>query len=218
MLMSGCRPRKSTKKTPPEKVSVSLQEMVKDYMKKNPEIVRIREMRDVSHQDCHDIYLKTLEDMTDYICGRNNAIKVPDGPPYEFDNHQWPLRCKSRQHLVNVIADSLKNIDVFEFEDFEDLMQEVEKHEVSYFGETSKYDFALRYGWQKGIRPERYVYVHSKPRMAAQYLVELGYLSEIKKLERKMKLEKYKELLLPGMTAHDIEHFLCVYHDEIVKL
>ncbi len=198
--------------------TTKLEDLVKDYLTKKYEDPKYPDKDVSTTQEWHDIYLSSLEDMTDFICGTHNEIKAPDGPPYKFDNHQWPLRCKSRQHLVNDIAESLKNIDDLKFDDFEDLMNEVEKHKVSYFGDTAKYDFALRYGWKKGIRPERYVYVHSKPRLSAQHLVDHGYLKEIKQLERKMKLEKYKELLLPGMTAHDIEHFLCCYHDEIFTL
>ena len=216
--MSKCIPcRPSVSPVHPED-AIKLEDLVRDYLTNKYKCQKHPEIPASTTQELHDIYLSSLEDVTDFICGRKNENKVPDGPPYKVDNHQWPLRCKSRQPLINDIAASLKNIDDSEYRDFEDLMTEVEKHNVPYFGDTAKYDFALRYGWKKGIRPERYVYVHSKPRLSAQHLVDLGYLSEIEQLERKMKLEKYKELLLPGMTAHDIEHFLCYYHDEIFKL
>lgn len=198
--------------------TAKLEDLVKDYLTRKFEWERYPHIPASTTQEWHDVYLSSLEDITEFICGAKNDNKVPDGPPYRFDSHQWPIRCTSRQHLVNDMAAALKDIGYSEYEDFEDLMQEVEKIKVSYFGDTAKYDFALRYGWKKGIRPEKYVYVHSKPRRAAQHLVDHGYLKEIKELERKMELGKYKELLLPGMTAHDIEHFLCAYHDEIFKL
>lgn len=216
--MEGCTPRNTLKIKQTTTKPKTLEELVNDYLRKNPQIIPLPKGCNESHQERHDMYLKTLEDITDFICGRPNNTKAPNGPKYIIDDHQWPLRCASRQHLVNEIAENLKDIDKSEYKDFEDLMMEVEKCKVSFFGETAKYDFALRYGWKKGVRPEKYVYVHSKPRLSAQHLVDKGYLSRIKELERKMEVEKYEELLLPGMTAHDVEHFLCMYHDYINEL
>lgn len=198
----------------------SLEYLVKDYLTRKHSNPAFPYKGEATGKEWHDICLSSLEGMTDFICGKKNEIKAPDGPPYVFDDHQWYLRFPSRQPIVNTMAKKLEKIEEEVFADFEQLIDYVEARKVPYFGDTSVYDFSLRYGWNHSpqLRPKEYVYVHSKPRKAAKHLLERGYLKEIKKLHRKMKLEKYKELLLPGMTAHDVENFLCLYHEQIMQL
>lgn len=165
----------------------------------------------------HENYLSTLKTITDFICGLPNKIEAPDGPTYQIHNHQWPIRCKSRQHKVNIMAENLKDIDKEIFKDFEDLRTYVEKRRISYFGDTCIYDFSLRYGWNHTprIEPKDYVYIHAKPRKSAEHLYNLGY---IPKIDTKLPLSNYNALLRPGMTAADVEHFLCCKHKEIMNL
>ena len=197
-----------------------LESLVSDYLNRKFEWPKYPDKGAATAQEWHDIYLSSLVDMTDFICGERNSTKVFGGKPYVFNIHQWNLRLPSRQNVVDLMAKKLVNIDDNDFGDFEELIDYVEDRKVSYFGETAVYDFALRYGWNHSpaIKPSKYVYIHSKPRKAAQHLADHGYLKNITKLERKMELEKYQELLLPGMEASDVEHFLCCYHDEILRL
>ncbi|MDE5750782.1 MAG: hypothetical protein K2H87_08465 [Duncaniella sp.] len=150
--------------------------------------------------------------MVDYICGQPNGEKEP----YVFDIHQWNLRFPSRHHIVADMKAKLQCIDREDFNDFEQLIDYVAERRQPHFGDTAIYDFALRYGWNRDPRrvPERFVYVHSKPLRAALRLKELGYLNEV---ARKLPLTSYAEAL-PGLAAMDVEHFLCLFHDEIMKL
>ncbi|MDE5868937.1 MAG: hypothetical protein K2H18_01790 [Muribaculaceae bacterium] len=213
----ACTPTK-----PPQDVS-ALQDLVKDYLTRKHEWDKFPDMDEATSQEWHDIYLSSLEDMTDFICGEKNTTKVPDGPEYILNSHQWYLGYPRYKHVVNEMAENLKDIGAQNFENFEQLIDYVKEKKVKFFGDTSVYDIALRYGWNQNppIKPEKFVYIHSKPWKAAKHLVEHGYLKKIKKLEnleRKMELEKYQELLLPGMTASDVENFLCCYHKDIIKL
>lgn len=210
----ACTPTK-----PPQDVS-ALQNLVKDYLTRKQKWDKFPDMDEATSQEWHHIYLSSLEDMTDFICGEKNTTKVPDGPEYILNSHQWYLNFPRCKDAVNEMAKSLENIDEQNFENFEQLIDYVEERKVKFFGDTSIYDIALRYGWNQNppIRPKEFVYIHSKPEEAAEHLVKNGYLKQIKELERKMELEKYQELLLPGMTASDVENFLCVYIDDILKL
>ena len=216
----SCKPGKPSDIPKNPEDTTMLEDLVRDYLTRKDENKDYPDIPASTAQEWHDIYLLSLEDITDFICGAKNTTKAPNGPKYVFDIHQWNLRFTRRQPIVNSMARKLKNIEDVYFRSFEDLIDYVEERKEPHFGETAVYDFALRYGWNHNpqIKPTEFVYIHSKPRRAAQHLVDHGYLKEIEKLERKMKLEKYKGLLLPGMTAHDIEHFLCCYHDEIFKL
>ncbi len=197
--------------------SLSLEDLVKHYLNHKSTDWAGFEGIPLTAKEAHESYLSALDDITDFICGQKNETKVPDGPPYVLDEHQWNLRFPRRLLIVNDMARRLKDIDHESFNDFEELIAYVEKRRVPHFGDTAVYDFALRYGWKQTPRlnPEKFVYIHSKPRRSAVRLYQLGYLEEI---GRCLPLEKYNILLLPGMTAADVEHFLCVYHDEIMKL
>ncbi|MDE6339575.1 MAG: hypothetical protein K2K97_07290 [Muribaculaceae bacterium] len=115
------------------------------------------------------------------------------------------------------MAARLRNIDHEDFADFEALYDYVDLKKMEYFGNTCVYDFALRYGWNRTHRvvPRDFVYIHSKPFRSAKRLFELGYIPE---LGRRLPLSTYTTLLGPGMNAMDVEHFLCLYHEEIMNL
>lgn len=160
----------------------------------------------------HERYLSSLKGMVDYICGQPNEGKKP----YVFDDHQWNLRFPSRHCIVDAMVTGLKYIDKENFEDFDQLIDYVAERRIEHFGDTAIYDFALRYGWNRHPRiiPKQFVYIHSKPLRAANRLKELGYL---KGVARKLPLSSYSEAL-PGLEAIDVEHFLCLFHDEIMHL
>ena len=181
----------------------SLEGLIKDYLNQ--------------YRQSHGDYLSSLRTTTDYICGEVNPVEAPSGSPYILNGHQWHLRFPSRRPTVDTVAALWEGRDKKTFTDFEELYAAVEKIKQPYFGDTCIYDFALRYGWNQDPRvvPERYVYIHSKPLESARRLFELGY---IPKIARRLPLSDCAALLLPGMTAMDIEHFLCVYHRQIMKL
>lgn len=220
MPMSICKRKETSQEIHEPRHPKTLEELVRKYLSHKNANPAFPDMGEKTDQEWHDVYLSSLDDMTDFICGERNSTKAPHGSKYRLNTHQWSFGFPRRKHIVNVMAEKLSGIDELEFDSFEDLIEYVHSCKEKFFGHTAIYDFALRYGWNHDpqIKPEKFVYVHTKPWESAKHLIKEGYLSEIKKLRRQLPLEKYKELLLPGMTAHDVEHFLCVYHDEIKKL
>ncbi len=194
-----------------------MQSLAHEYLtrkrKDNPGFVG----RELTMKEAHELYLQSLKDITDYLCGAPNPTKAPGGEPYILSSHQWMFKFPSRSGVIDEMAERLKDIDSVQFADFEELIKYVEARKVKYFGDTCVYDFCLRYGWNHTPRltPEKYVYIHSRPYQAAKHLHQLGY---IKKLERCLPIENYSALLAPGMNAADVEHLLCVGHDQILKL
>ena len=164
-----------------------------------------------------ELYLDSLEDLTDYICGENTKEKVPEGTHYVLNGHQKrPLNGK--YEVINSMGKKLKELEGKKFDTFESLIEEVEKRKEKWFGPTAIYDFALRFGWHQNprIEPKEYVYVHSIPAQSANRLRELGYL---KTVSRKIPFSNFpKEMRKEGMTAKDVENFLCIFAEEINKL
>lgn len=185
-------------------VTNSLQALVDDYIANHT-------------QQTHEAYLSKLKNITDYICGVPNDREAPGGAPYKFDTHQWHLRFPSRSIVVDNMAVKLKDIDNEDFADFEALYDYVDRRKEKYFSDTCVYDFALRYGWNRTSRisPKDFVYIHSKPLESAKKLKDLGYIPEVGHF---LPLSNYSALLGPGMNAMDVEHFLCIYHDQIDKM
>lgn len=177
---------------------------------------------EISEQELHREYLDSLMDMVDYICGQPNFKNGIPEPDYTFDSHQWHLKFPTRIHVVKDMMENLNNIDKIKFQDFEQLRDYVYKNRVTWFGNTCVYDFSLRYGHKQNpkIEPKTFVYVHTHPLISARYLSELGYISsKVENSTYRIPLEDFSsEILQPGMTAADIEHFLCIYKDEILRI
>ena len=198
----------------PKDQTLTLEQLVDFYLHKK---ISNKEGDLLSHKEHLEKFLSSLEDLTAYICGLNNVEKVPNVKKYVLNGHQKrPLNGKP--HIINKMGENLENIDKEKFDNFEELIDYVEARREKFFGPTAIYDFALRYGWnrEERIEPEKYVYVHAIPEDSAKILKELGYL---KTVTRRIPITDFpKEMRQPGMTAKDIENFLCVFHDEILKL
>lgn len=197
--------------------SKSLQDLIDHYL--NEKIGCKYSGKKETTQECHVRYLDHLEDITDFICGEHNEIKIPDGPTYKVNNHQRSLRFTSRQPVINDMAEKLKDIQNETFNSFEELYDYINQRRLPWFGDTCVYDFALRYGWHLNprVEPEKYVYLHSKPKAAAEILKGKGYFQH--DLSKPILFESLrKEFKTPGMKAIDVEHFLCCYKKQIEKL
>ena len=171
----------------------------------------------VTDKEGLELYLNSLKDLTDFICGEPNESKVPDGKNYKLNGHQRrPLNGK--WDVINSMGEKLKDLNGKDFKSFEELIDKVESQKETWFGPTAIYDFSLRFGWHQTprIEPKEYVYVHSIPEKSAIKLQELGYL---KKVSRRIPFKDFPtEMRKKGMTAKDIENFLCIFNEAITKL
>ena len=207
----GCKRRNCRDKEVP-----SLSELVDIYLHKKHEWKKMTD-KPITDKEGLELYLNSLTDLTDFICGEKNIEKVPIGKHYILNGHQKrPLNGK--YWVINSMGAKLKELEGRKFESFEDLIEEVEKRKENWFGPTAIYDFALRYGWHQDprVEPKEYVYVHSIPEKSAIHLKNLGYL---KTVGRRIPFREFpEEMRKEGMTAKDIENFLCIFTEEIHNL
>lgn len=215
----GCNPPKvKGKKKPPTpgaklKRPFTLAALVKDYLDE----VGYNGIEKSVHAQ-HEDYLESLENMTDWICGQKNGKKR--SPLYNVDVHQRYFRVVSNQPLINDARNKLEDIlPSKNFNNFEELYKFIRGCNIKGFGPTTWYDFALRYGWHSRpcITPDEWVYVHSKPGLAANLLKEKGYI--VTEITNPMRRTEFPdEIKNSRMNAADIEHFLCVYKKFIEQL
>ncbi|MBR4387885.1 MAG: hypothetical protein IKT00_01750 [Prevotella sp.] len=138
-------------------------------------------------------------------------------------------RYRHQRRLPNVAVDnavskllSSPNIWSVRPTDFEDLYDNIYnligngKTGISY---CTVYDTAIRLGWtfSPQIVPQKYVYVHRKLVESAKHILKSSYVI-INKCRIDRSLFDKKEPTFKKLSALEIEDFLCVYHDDIMKL
>ncbi|WP_297065281.1 hypothetical protein [uncultured Duncaniella sp.] len=153
-----------------------------------------------------DEALDRLSTTIDFICGKDNG-GVIDGEKYIKDSHQRRMTAAT----VRAAYGALDSLDARQFNDFEALVEEVERligeKRVKGFGRLAVYDFALRYGHSHGIKPKKFVYIQQGARDGALGLREAGYLS-FANSDRKIPVEAFPAELR-ALGAMHIENFLC---------
>lgn len=171
-----------------------------------------------NYQIRQEKYLSELSNIVDFVCGVPNHKQTNEDGPYKVNSHQWPLRFPSRQYVIKEMIGKLKDINKDSFSSFDELYDYVFSNGMKYFRETASYDFALRFGWNQNpkIEPIEKVYFHGKLKESVKRLKELGYLNTLKSPVSYNDLPK--EFKNAGMTARDIENFLCVFKDQILNL
>lgn len=156
--------------------------------------------------DLSDEALDRLSTTIDFICGKDNGGAAP-GEKYIKDFHQRRMTADT----VRAACGVLYNLDARQFNDFEALAEEVERligeNCIKGFGRLAVYDFALRYGHSRGIKPKKFVYIQQGARDGAMGLREAGYLS-FANSDRKIPVEAFPAELR-ALGAMHIENFLC---------
>lgn len=128
-----------------------------------------------------------------------------------LDNeHQFRTRRETKNKLVRILDSS--HLQINPSMTFEDLYEEVGRVLGRMTG-LLHYDIALRIGAVNGIHPKDYVYLHAGALKGAHALKQHHY-PQLKIETPCVRLSKFVDVVteLHGLTAYDMEHFLCVNH------
>ena len=85
------------------------------------------------------------------------------------------------------------------------------------FGKLVTYDFCLRFGYKRGICPQKFVYLHSGTKDGAKELKRLLPELDTKEYEEMMPVEKLPENLQKLGATH-IENLLCIFKGRLASL
>ena len=183
----GCPPANEKVKT--------LAEIVDCYVKEN--------------KSDYEDYLGKFRTIIDCVCGKTGN-KVGKRK-YKRNSHQYRFPEVAIEKTVAELSNLLKDKN---FGNFEELMSDVDTVEVKNFGHLCRYDFALRYGYPKGVKPVEYVYLHAGAMDGAEALKSKGLL---KKTARKVPVGDFPEPLRSLPSEH-IENLLCIYKDKLKQI
>ena len=117
-------------------------------------------------------WLGKFHDIIDCICGEVGNSVPPINRKYKKNSHQYRLS----NTTIEKAFDILKSIRKDDFNSFESLYDFVRNINVNGFGILASYDFALRYGYSRGIKPQNYVYIHQGTKKGAQNLKKINLL------------------------------------------
>ncbi len=133
--------------------------------------------------------------------------------------HQW---CISNNAVDCAVKKLLTNYEeLCKIKNFDDLYDKIfkligeGKTGISY---STVYDTAIRFGgsMKPAVEPQRYVYVHQKLIQSAKHIVGGKSFSTNYRIER----SEFSKVCAAFVKLDSlfVEDFLCVYHDEIMKL
>lgn len=133
--------------------------------------------------------------------------------------HQWCISNVAVDCAVKKLSANYKKL--CGFDDFDQLYDKIFKligKESTGISYSTVYDAAIRFGgsMKPAVKPQKYVYVHRKLIQSAKQIVGRKKISNnyrIEKSEFSKVCAAFKKL-----DSLFIEDFLCVYHDEIMKL
>lgn len=174
----------------------TLDDIVAYYIKENKDII--------------ENYLGGFSTLIDCVCGGfGNVYKQPK---YKKNSHQYRLTDKTIEDAHDALLplwEDGKGLDTFE-----QLMEKVTPIDVFGFGPLGKYDFAVRYGYSRGLRPEKFVYLHQGAANGAKILVAKGKLP---KFAGRLPVADFPEPLRRLGALH-IECLLCIYEGELERI
>ena len=133
--------------------------------------------------------------------------------------HQWCISNAAVDCAVKKLSANYE--DLCKIKNFDDLYKNIfdligaEKTGISY---STVYDTAIRFGgsMESAVEPQKYVYVHRKLIQSAKHIVGRKSFSKNYRIEK----SEFSKVCaaFDKLDSLFIEDFLCVYHDEIMKL
>lgn len=160
--------------------------------------------------------LLKFETILDCICGKI-------GNPIIRNGKVRYKRCRHQARLRNsTIINSYKKFETMKEElekstDFESLIKKVGNTHIWGFGTLATYDFCVRFGYKRGIGPEKYVYLHAGTKEGANHLKRL-----IPELNKKEYSDRIPVAELPSnlkaLGAMDIENLLCIFKARLATI
>ena len=192
----------------PSKI-ITLKDLINEYIKAlNPQCCR-----------CNSLY----GDLNEVIAfKRNNSSKDFLGRCIcNRNRHQWCLANVAVDNAVRKLLSvpSIWNNRPTNFEELYDNIYNLIGKGNTGISYCTVYDTAIRIGWIfiPKIVPKKYVYVHRKLVESAKHILKKNMkLIDHCRIERG-KFDKI-EPTFKKMNALEIEDFLCVHHDDIMKL
>lgn len=151
--------------------------------------------------------------ITDCVCGALNSKEyLPDDADekYKKGPHEWRLP----NAQINGFIKALKaaQIETETFNSFDDLYSWVLKKRTNGFGHLRCYDFSLSYGYNKGLRPIEFVYIHAGTKTGAKALKDKGLLQS--EITERIPVKAFPKILQNLGSIH-IENLLCIYKDAL---
>ena len=179
----------------------------------NPTLSELIESYKVEWKGSLENHLTKFDTITDCVCGAIGNIDAPhDGPFIRKGSHQYCMPTAT----INEIVPRLNKVKSMNFVDFDELYDYVENasNGVNYYGDLAKYDFSLRYGFKRGLKPEKYVYTHRGASDGAEALVKAGLLNEA---SHKIDICDFPPQLRELGAMH-LENFLCIKKEQLKQL
>ncbi len=127
--------------------------------------------------------------------------------------HPHPHQRRIKADLAKKYAIKLSKLTMGNFKNFEELYDELTSERIGFpKGLLLSYDVALRIGHRLGIEPKDYVYIHNGAKVGAIAMRDKGYITLSK--GHRVPIDTFSKSL-PGLSAADIEIFLCTNKKKI---
>lgn len=126
------------------------------------------------------------------------------------NEHQYRTRKETKERFIRTLDES--HLQITPSMTFEELYAEMGRV-LGPMTDLLHYDITLRIGAVNGIHPKDYVYLHAGALKGAHALKQHHY-PQLKIETPCVRLSKFVDVVteLHGLTAYDMEHFLCVNH------
>lgn len=160
--------------------------------------------------------LMNFESIVDCICGRIGNPIIRNGKVrHKRSRHQFRLRNTTIEDAEQILIN--KKAELEQSPDFESLIDKVGKINIWGFGSLATYDFCIRFGYKRGIRPEKYVYLHAGTKEGAKNLKRLIPALNKKEYSDKIPVDELPSNL-KALGAMDIENLLCIFKARLATL
>lgn len=133
--------------------------------------------------------------------------------------HQWCISNAAVDCAVKKLSANYRKLcEFYDFDQLYDTILDLIGKESTGISYSTVYDTAIRFGgsMKSAVKPQKYVYVHRKLIQSAKQIVGSKSFSNNYRIEK----SEFSKVCAAfnKLDSLFIEDFLCVYHDEIMKL